>query len=169
MDTAQESYKPDLVVYGEHFCALSDALGVCKFSTAETYSLLPDDLAAGLSALWGRPVSGQELLTIGERIVNLERLYNVREGLSRRDDRLPERFTQEPVDVWSYSLDGEGRPVRSASPLRTGAVIALQPMLDRYYQLRGWTPEGIPTLATLERLGLHILQHTPAKENASTS
>jgi aldehyde:ferredoxin oxidoreductase len=169
MDTAQESYKPDLVVYGEHFCALSDALGVCKFSTAETYSLLPDDLAAGLSALWGRPVSGQELLTIGERIVNLERLYNVRQGLSRRDDRLPERFTQEPVDVWSYSLDSEGRPVRSASPVRTGAVIALPPMLDRYYQLRGWTPEGIPTPATLERLGLHILQHTTAKGDASTS
>jgi len=71
--------------------------------------------------------------------------------------------------VWSYSLDSEGRPVRSASPVRTGAVIALPPMLDRYYQLRGWTPEGIPTPATLERLGLHILQHTTAKGDASTS
>nr|HID13361.1 aldehyde ferredoxin oxidoreductase [Anaerolineae bacterium] len=82
METDNETYKPDLVVFSEHYCAVSDALGVCKFTTAETYALYPDDLAAGLSALWGREISGEELLKAGERIVNLERLYNVRLGLS---------------------------------------------------------------------------------------
>lgn len=157
MDSALETYKPDLVVYGEHFCALSDALGICKFSTAETYCLLPDDLAEGISALCGRPVSAQELLDAGERIVNLERLYNVREGLSRQEDRLPERFTKEPVDVWSYGQDAAGQPIRSPDPVKRGAIIALEPMLDRYYRLRGWTPEGIPTPATRLRLRLEDL------------
>jgi len=86
METDDETYKPDLVVFSEHYYALSDTLGICKFTTAETYALFREDLAAGLSALWGREVSGEELLTAGERIVNLERLYNVRPGLSRADD-----------------------------------------------------------------------------------
>ena len=62
MDTDDETYKPDLIVFSEHYCAVSDALGVCKFTTAETYALLPDDLAAGLSALWERKLSGEDLL-----------------------------------------------------------------------------------------------------------
>ena len=57
MDAADETYKPDLVVQSEHLCAVSDSLGVCKFSTAETHCLGAEDLAAGLSALWDRPVS----------------------------------------------------------------------------------------------------------------
>ena len=89
MDPANEKYKPDMVVYGEHFCAITDALGICKFSTIEEYALFPEDLAPGVAALWGRPVTGADLLLVGERIVNLERLYNVRQGLSRKDDRLP--------------------------------------------------------------------------------
>ena len=62
MDPANEKYKPDMVVYGEHFCAVTDALGICKFSTIEEYALFPEDLAPGLAALWGRPVTGADLL-----------------------------------------------------------------------------------------------------------
>jgi aldehyde:ferredoxin oxidoreductase len=151
MQTDDETYKPDLVVFSEHYCAVSDALGVCKFSTAETYALYPDDLAEGLSALWKRQVSGQELLESGERIVNLERLYNVRLGLSRDDDRLPSRFTTEPLPIYAYGHDGERT---SAQPIHTGLVRDWDGMLDRYYRLRGWDASGIPTEATLHRLGL---------------
>ena len=154
MDTADETYKPDLVVYSEHYCAVSDALGVCKFSTTETYGLMADDLAAGLSALRGHPISGQELLQAGERIVNLERLYNARLGLSRRDDRLPARFTDEPLDIYAFAPDETGQMRRSAEPVRAGALIHLEPMLDRYYALRGWSQDGLPTEDTLRRLGL---------------
>ncbi|MBI3362770.1 MAG: aldehyde ferredoxin oxidoreductase family protein, partial [Chloroflexi bacterium] len=83
MDTEDETYKPDMLIYGEHYCAVTDALGICKFSTAEEYSLLPDDLAPGLRAL-GIETDGAALLEIGEPIVNLERLCNVREGKAAR-------------------------------------------------------------------------------------
>jgi aldehyde:ferredoxin oxidoreductase len=158
MQTDDETYKPDLVVFSEHYCAVSDALGVCKFSTAETYALYPEDLAEGLSALWGRQVSGQELLEGGERIVNLERLYNTRLGLSCADDRLPLRFVAEPLPVYAHPLPSDSSPAArepsSAQPIHTGIVRDLDAMLDRYYRLRGWDTHGIPTLATLQRLGL---------------
>lgn len=155
MDTDDESYKPDLVVFGEHYCALSDALGVCKFTTAETYALYPDELAAGLSALWGRQVSSDELLAAGERIVNLERLHNVRLGLSRAEDRLPSRFTSEPMEVYASTRDqdaGEGHC--PADLVHTGVMRDFEAMLSRYYNLRGWGEDGVPTPETLQRLGL---------------
>jgi aldehyde:ferredoxin oxidoreductase len=155
METDDETYKPDLVFFAEHYCAVSDALGVCKFTTAETYALYPEDLAAGLSALWGREISGEELLTAGERIVNLERLYNVRLGLSRVDDRLPDRFTSEPLEVYAFDSDEATRDVRpSPEPVHVGALRDFDGMLDRYYRLRGWDENGVPTPETLRRLGL---------------
>ena len=149
MDTDDETYKPDLVVFSEHYCALSDALGVCKFTTVETYALFPDDLAVGLSALWGREVSGEELLTAGERIVNLERLYNVRLGLSRADDQLPPRFTTEPLEVYAFT-----RGEAATEPVHVGLLRDFEAMLSRYYRLRGWDENGIPTPETLRRLEL---------------
>jgi len=155
MNPANEKYKPDMVVYGEHFCALTDALGICKFSTVEEYSLFPDDLAPGVAALWGEPVSGDDLLTIGERIINLERMYNVRQGLSRADDYLPRRFTEETLPLVEFGLDREtGEVRRSDEPFRYGQIEDFDGMLDRYYELRGWMQNGIPTPETLRRLGL---------------
>jgi aldehyde:ferredoxin oxidoreductase len=155
MDVADETYKPDLVVFTEHYCAVSDALGVCKFSTAETYGLYPEDLARGLSALWGTEMTGEELLLAGERIVNLERMYNIRLGLTRKDDVLPDRFTREPLDVYAYNHEpGQDILTRSAEPIRAGALIDLDRMLDRYYALRGWSADGVPDRETLQRLGL---------------
>jgi len=160
MEPDDETYKPDLVVFSEHYCALCDALGVCKFTTAETYTLYPDDLAAGLSALWGREVSGEELLAAGERIVNLERLYNVRLGLSRADDHLPKRFTSEPLNVYAFERDEETGEVHSSpEPIRVGTLNNFEAMLDRYYRLRGWDENGIPTPETLRRLGLDNFQN----------
>ena len=155
METDNEAYKADMVVYGEHFCAVTDALGICKFSTTEEYSLLPDDVAPGLAAVWEEPLTGDDLLEIGERIVNLERLYNVREGLSRADDRLPARFLEEAVPLFGFERDAEtGSLQQSVEPIGRAQIYDFEAMLDRYYQLRGWSPEGIPTAETLERLGL---------------
>lgn len=155
MESDNEKYKPDLVALTEHYCALSDALGVCKFSTAETYALYPEDLAAGLSALWGQEVSAEQLMAVGERIVNLERLYNVRLGLSRRDDHLPRRFTTEPLPIHSYEQDAvSGSVVRSPNPVHVGQLHDFEAMLDRYYDLRGWDRNGVPRPETIRRLGL---------------
>ena len=159
MDPANERYKADMVVYGEHFCAVTDSLGICKFSTIEEWSLFPEDLAPGVTALWGRRVTGADLLLIGERIVNLERLYNVRQGLSRADDRLPERFTTEPAPLYEYEEDtapgaATGAMVRSAEPIQYGLLHDFDAMLDRYYDLRGWSRQGVPLEETLARIGL---------------
>ncbi len=154
MNVADETYKPDIVVYSEHFSAVADSLGVCKFSTPETYAVMANDLAAGLRAL-GYNLSGDDLLAIGERIVNVERMYNVRHGLDRRQDVLPRRFTEQPLQAYVFRKDAEtGQSVQSPEPVDTGALIDLQPMLSRYYTLRGWDQDGVPTTQTLERLGL---------------
>ncbi len=155
MDPANEKYKPDIVVYGEHFCALTDALGICKFSTVEEYALLPDDLAAGLAVILGEAVTGDKLLQAGERIVNLERLYNVRLGLGRIDDRLPARFTREAAPLYEYEPDPQTGEIKAhPEPLRFGLVHDLEAMLDRYYRLRGWDRDGKPTKEVLRRLDL---------------
>jgi aldehyde:ferredoxin oxidoreductase len=155
MDPANEKYKPDMVVYGEHFCALTDALGICKFSTIEEYALLPEDLLPGVAAVRGDELTVADLLAIGERIVNLERMYNVRQGLSRSDDRLPARFTTEPAPLYEYEPDPDtGAMRRSAEPLRYGLLHDFDAMLDRYYALRGWSRAGVPTAETLQRVGL---------------
>jgi aldehyde:ferredoxin oxidoreductase len=152
MDPEDETYKPDMLIYGEHYSAITDALGICKFSTIEEYSLLPDDVAKGLQAQ-GMEITGQGLLEIGERIVNLERLYNVREGLSRADDHLPRRFT-EPLPLLTSETDPATGETRLGAQFMVGKLFDFEAMLDRYYRLRGWNTQGQPTEATLERLGL---------------
>lgn len=72
--------------------------------------------------------------------MNVERAFNVREGLSRKDDRLPERFLKEPMP------DGFAR----------GVVVRLEPMLDEYYAYRQWDrARGFPTRRKLEELYLY--------------
>lgn len=154
MELSNEKYKADIVCYGENFCAVVDSLGICKFSTAETYVVMPADLAEGLRAL-GYDYTEASLLETGERIVNLERLFNQKHGLGRKDDSLPERFTSEPLDIYRYQEDenhsGEGR---LEEVITTGEISDWDAMLDRYYALRGWDEDGHPKLETLERLGI---------------
>lgn len=84
-------------------------------------------------------MSSAEVRRVGERIVNLERAFIVREGIRRRDDSLPKRFREEPLP------EGASK----------GTVFDQEPMLDEYYAERGWDREtGIPTRTTLLRLGL---------------
>ncbi len=78
------------------------------------------------------------MLTVGERIYNLKRMFNVRLGVSRKDDTLPPRLL-----VHRFEEGGAA-----------GRLPPLGRMLADYYQARGWTAEGIPTLEKLAELGL---------------
>jgi aldehyde:ferredoxin oxidoreductase len=91
-----------------------------------------------------------DMFKLGERIWNIERAFNIREGFSRKDDTFPERFLKEPME------DG---PVK-------GQVFELEPMLDDYYQVRGWNREtGFPTREKLDSLDLSSVANELEKLN----
>ena len=120
---------------------LSDALPVCKFPMAPPRPLKPGRLVLALRFVTGWDMTLEEFLTAGERIFNLARLFNVREGVDRTRDVLPNRF--------SDTLQEGG----SAGEAITKQD--LEKMLDEYYDLRGWSKDGVPKEGTLLRLGLN--------------
>ena len=124
-----------LLIYHQHLSAVFDSIGLCKFAG---FALSDEHLARMLSTATGLPFEAQTLHLIGERIWNLERLYNLREGFTHRDDTLPRRLLEEPL------TQGPGR----------GRMVNLAPMLDEYYRFRGWDSEGVPTPQKLRQLGL---------------
>jgi aldehyde:ferredoxin oxidoreductase len=130
-----------VVKHYEEMAAVSDALGVCKNTYNNMEVLDWEATAELLQAATGWQWTGEQVRQVGERIVNLERLFNAREGMGRDDDALPRRFLDEP-------LDEDGGP-------SAGAVLELEPMLDEYYRARGWEVEtGLPTPGKLAELGL---------------
>ncbi len=127
--------KSSYVVLHQNSAAAIDSLVLCKFTNmgvAEEY------FARTLSAVTGIPYATGELIQAGERVWNLERLYNLREGFSKNDDTLPPRLLNEPV------ADGPSK----------GWVSHLEPMLKEYYRTRGWDENGIPRPRKLKELGL---------------
>jgi len=117
-----------------------DSAGMCKFIGL----VLPaDHWATMVSTVTGWKEFDEDVFRkTGERIYNLERVYNIREGLTRAHDALPKRLLEEPLP--------EG-PAK-------GHVINLEPMLDAYYELRGWNKKtGKPTPEKLKELGLEEL------------
>lgn len=131
-------YAAPVVKFHEEMRAVVDSLDICKYIT-RTALLLPEIIAKLINALTGWGIDREGILKIGERIVNLERAFNVREGLTRKDDTQPERILNEPFK----------------SGPSAGHVVNLQPMLDEYYKLRGWDLKtGFPTKRKLEELEL---------------
>jgi aldehyde:ferredoxin oxidoreductase len=116
--------------------ALVDSLGYCS-TMRFVYTV--DKQVDLFNLVTGLNYSKQELLEVGERILNLERLFNMREGFSRKDDTLPKRFLEEAMK------EGPSQ----------GQTINLQSMLDEYYQAMGWSEDGIPKEETIKRLGLY--------------
>ncbi|MBN2439578.1 MAG: aldehyde ferredoxin oxidoreductase family protein [Deltaproteobacteria bacterium] len=116
---------------------ISDSLIVCSFSQSKIYN---DDVNAEmLSALMGREWTVADLMTAGERIQNMERLFNAREGLTRTDDQLPDRLTREP------KADGPSK----------GKVVPLEELKDDYYRAMGWDlSTGLPGAEKLRELGI---------------
>ena len=85
----------------------------------------------------GLPMYTGSFVRLGERGYNVERLYNLREGLTDKDDSLPDRLTKVPQD-----------------PHNPKTVVRLDVMLPKYYKIRGWNQHGVPTIKTLRKLGI---------------
>lgn len=137
-----EDKRAEIVRWHEDIYAVSDALGLCAFTTTAAYSLQEALIAELLKTATGITVSEEALLQIGKRIVTLERCFNLRDGLCpEKDDVLPWRIMHEPQP----DLPGGGEPI---TPER------LKRMLSEYYKLHGWDNQGMPKKATLEALDL---------------
>lgn len=112
-----------------------DSMVACVFTS---FALNPDLYAQLVGSVTGIEQDGKALLKTGERIYNIERLFNLREGKTREDDTLPNRLLDEPFK----------------SGLSKGYKIEFEKLLVEYYQLRGWTKEGLPTKEKLQELSL---------------
>lgn len=158
--------KAQFVVFFENLYAAVNSLHTCQFTTyayvlepplvkytpkimlRQVMTYLPR-LALALmdvrlfprlfNAITGIRLSQRDLLLAGARIHTLERLLNNREGVSRKDDTLPDRFL----------TDG-----RTCDPDQR--TVPLAPMLSEYYRLRDYSPAGVPTSDRLKRLGIRI-------------
>ncbi len=140
-DRFAEEENADLVIFNQDGTASRETGIVCTFSSG--WGWVPALYGRMLVAARGIEKLGDSdyLNKVGERIFNLERAFNIRQGLGRKDDTLPDRMLTEPLHT--REAPGEGQIVRRQ-----------EQFLDRYYELRGWTKEGVPTSQKLEELGL---------------
>ncbi|HTX44047.1 MAG TPA: aldehyde ferredoxin oxidoreductase family protein [Methanocella sp.] len=137
-DAVSEAGKARWMVPCQNYAVAVNSLVVCMF-TVIAFTVEPGQYARHLTALTGTNYTGDKLLEVGERIWNLQRAFNAREGFSRKDDRLPRRLTSEPLP------NGPDQ----------GSVVHLERMLDEYYEARGWDKAtGWPTREKLVALGL---------------
>jgi aldehyde:ferredoxin oxidoreductase len=127
--------KAPLVRLFQDGSAVFDSVGLCRLLLLGIWI---DEIIPMLETATGVSHSEEDLLTIGERTWNLERLFNIKAGFSGADDTLPQRMLKEPMP--------EG-PAK-------GQVCKLDEMLSEYYNIRGWTPQGIPTESKLKSLEL---------------
>ncbi|MGB3715516.1 MAG: aldehyde ferredoxin oxidoreductase family protein [Candidatus Promineifilaceae bacterium] len=130
--------KAGIVAVHQDTAAVVDSLVVCKFTNM---AATEEHFARLLTAVSGQTFSAQDLSQIGRRVWNLERLYNLREGFTVADDTLPDRLLNEPV----------------ANGPSAGFTVNLAPMLEEYYEFRGWDYRGVPLADTLKALELDTL------------
>ncbi len=127
--------KPALVKAFQDATAAVDSTGLCVFTTfAWTLNDIAPQVDAGCEGGW----TPEKMLEVGERIWNMERVFNNRAGFTSKDDNLPPRLVKEAAKT---------------GPAK-GLVNGLETMLPEYYQLRGWTTDGVPTNETLSRLAV---------------
>ncbi|MFX0015677.1 MAG: 3-hexulose-6-phosphate synthase [Promethearchaeota archaeon] len=138
--------KADLVKVMQDVFAVIDSAEWCKFTTMAVFTTLKcevDIYAKLLTTATGFYIDEAEFRKIGERIYNLERLFNIREGLTEESDSLPPRFLNDPMP--------EG-PAK-------GHIVNLDNLLKDYYRIRGWNEQGIPSDRKLEELAIKPLQN----------
>ncbi|MFQ6062111.1 MAG: aldehyde ferredoxin oxidoreductase family protein [Methanosarcinales archaeon] len=121
--------KAGLVTIFQNLAACIDSLIFCKFTS---FVLSEEEYANLLSPVVGIDYTSEDLLTVGERIWNLERLFNIREGFSRFEDTLPDRVFDK--------INKE----------------EFEKMLSQYYHFRGWKEDGIPTKEKLLELNIKV-------------
>ncbi len=127
--------KPELVKAFQDATALVDSAGLCIFTT---FAWGMDNIAPQIDAACEGDWSVENCLEVGERIWNMERLFNQAAGFTADDDKLPKRLLEEAI---------KGGPT-------DGQVNRLGEMLPKYYEIRGWSPQGEPTNETRQRLSL---------------
>jgi aldehyde:ferredoxin oxidoreductase len=130
------------VKWFEDLLAIVDSFGLCKFNYPAMMDIVstPEKLARGFFIVTGIEISPEELLQTGERIYNVEKAFNARLGLSRKDDNfsVPDKFLKEPLKDGAFK----------------GQTFPLDTMLDEYYEARGWGADGLQTRKKLLELGL---------------
>jgi len=138
IDRFQVQGKSSFVILHQNSNAAIDSLVLCKFTNM---GVSDEYFARVLSAVTGIPYATGDMIKVGERVWNLERLYNLREGFNRKDDTLPLRLLNEaPADGPSQDW-----------------VVKLEPMLREYYRGRGWDENGVPKKQKLVELSLASL------------
>ena len=130
-------FKPEIVKSQQDYYCLVNCSGLCLFAA---FTLSLEQIAPLFASLTGIESfgSGEHLLQAGERVNNLVRLFNLREGLTPDQDSLPERFKTQPLP------DGPCK----------GATVDVSEMVQTYYKVRGWTADGKPTRELLKKLDL---------------
>jgi aldehyde:ferredoxin oxidoreductase len=124
------------------FYSMLDSVELCQFVWGPGWTLYgPKETAEMVNAVTGWDVTVDELVKVGERRLNLMRVFNAREGFDRKQDNLPKKFFK--------ALQGEG-PTAGIALTHEEVEFAL----DEYYKLAGWTKDGKPTKAQLEKLDL---------------
>lgn len=133
--------KGALTKFNQDFAGLFDTITFCEFAAI----FIPDTFQAMsarmLSGLTGIAYTEQDMWALGERLNNLCRMFNIREGFSRKDDTLPKRLMTEPLTV-------------GLSKGETTSQEDLDFMLDEYYHARQWSADGVPSGEKLAALGL---------------
>jgi aldehyde:ferredoxin oxidoreductase len=129
--------KAALLMGGQNRTAALDATGACMLTGS---GMGPDQYAELVTTATGVPYDAASFLKTGERIWNLERLWNLKAGLTAADDTLPPRILNEPIP---------GGPSK-------GGFNRLGEMLPEYYSLRGWGPDGVPTQEKLSELAIDV-------------
>jgi len=144
-DYLEYETKGKIIGWHEEAYAVGDATGICKtiftFFTPHLFAF--KDFARMTTEVTGIKITEEEMKDIGRRIYTVERLFGVREGMSRKDDYLPERFYTEPTVMGPDT--NRGRVIDKEK---------YEKMLDEYYEYHGWDKEGRPTSETLKKIGL---------------
>lgn len=128
--------KAKLLIEVQNESASSDSMGICAFLSA--YKIGIQNVLQELETVTGVEYGIDGFMKAGDRIWNIEKLFNLGAGLTAADDTLPKRFLEEPIPEGPFK----------------GNVFKLGEMLPEYYRLRGWDKNGVPTESKLKELGL---------------
>lgn len=137
LDNLTTEGKPAWVKLFQDLTGAVDSSGICLFCT---FGIGAEELAKQLATATGFDYTVESILAAGERIWNLERMFNMKAGLTSKDDTLPPRLLKEPIKV------GPNK----------GHVNELGAMLGEYYKLRGWDKNGVPTAEKLKELNINV-------------
>ncbi len=142
LDPIEETGKGMTSKAVQDMTAAWDAAGLCLFATA---GMGMEEALPMLMAATGTGYAPFQFLAIGERIFNLQRLFNLKAGLKLEDEKLPERFYKEPLP------DGPNK----------GTVLNLEKTMEEYLHLRGWDENRIPYYGKLKGLGIEEYSMVP--------